>query len=286
MFSHSSMAAPRSGRSAPEFVRSTRFGPHTRLESYPVFTPRTRGQRCTPEMGCVVTTIAAPSTVPGLSSSFHDDGAPTGGKRSIPLDRMASRDCRDDRLGVNVLRLSGASARLGARSRMVEDRALLRVHSLAPGIGVARTGRGPPHRSWSRTRDLHRRRGDGRSASRCTVRRHRVVAILLRLDRARRRNVEHVVRSLLRDAGARNRRAGPTGDHHRRHRRRVRGHRRVSERPPAGRGVRLAKCRPGVCRRGGRHRRATHPACVPRRGGSGRDARPEAEPQRDSGRLR
>ena len=96
--------------------------------------------------------------LPPLSSPRHDDVVLTVRRRSIPLDRLASRDRGDDRLGVHVLRLPGPAAGLGAGSRLVEDRTLVRLHDLARGVGIAHSDHRAPHRPRSRPRNLRRRR--------------------------------------------------------------------------------------------------------------------------------
>ena len=186
-------------------------------------------------------------------------------------------------MGGHVLRIPGPAPGMGAGPRLVEDRALGRLHPLARGIGIVRAGRRTPDRPWPRARGLHRRRRARGGAARVARRRRRAVAVLLHLDRARRRDVGHPLRSLLRGAGALDRRSGAAGDHHRLHRGGIRGHGGVPRRAPAGRGVRLARYGPGI-RRDGLHRRgAAHPERVPPRRGTGHDARAGSERERGPG---
>ena len=95
-----------------------------------------------------------------------------------------------------------------------------------------------------------------------------------------RRDVEHPLRSLLRGAGAFDRRSGAAGDHHRLDRRGTRGHGGVSERAPACGSVRLAGRGPGVRRGGGSGRGAAGMERVPAGGNAGRGARAGPEPKR------
>ena len=182
---------------------------------------------------------------------FDRAGPRPEGEALLPTHRLAARAGADADLGGDLLRLPGPAAGLGERPRLVEDRALGRLHHGAAGVGRARAPGREDHRPRLRHPGLRRRRPARRGAAGGLVADHRALAVLRHLDRPRRRHVGDALRGLFRGADPRHGGPGQAGDYPGHPGRRLRRHGLLPERRRAGGNGWLARRRRGL-RRGRR----------------------------------